>query len=158
MSLYRWRSGFSPGISAEAAALELERLREVSGVLRPADVVEAARSPGSPLHKAFTWEDTEAAEQWRQHEARRLLSGIRILQKPAGQKPVLSVAYVSVKDADRGRGYQPLGDVMEDEDNRLRVLQEALQQLEGFQRRYAHLEELSEVFEAFRQVASPSTP
>ena len=150
---YRWKSGFSPGVAADAAGPELERIRAEQGVLRPGDVVAAARPEESPLHAAFSWDDSEAAEQWRQQEARRLLSGIRIVMAGnAGQKPILAVNYVSVLDRERGRGYQPIGDVMGDAENRTRLLLEARQQLEGFVRRYQHLEELAAIIAAIHAV------
>jgi hypothetical protein len=41
-------------------------------------VVEAARDPNSPLHSAFTWDDAEAAEQYRLAQARVLLRRVRV--------------------------------------------------------------------------------
>lgn len=43
------------------------------GVLRPADVVEAATPTTSPLHKYFDWDDAHAAHQHRLDQARRLM-------------------------------------------------------------------------------------
>lgn len=38
---------------------------ENDGRLTPAEVLEEARNPESPLHDQFTWDDTEAAEKYR---------------------------------------------------------------------------------------------
>lgn len=51
---------------------------EKDGRLDPADVVEAARDPASPLHGYFEWDDTEAARQHRLGQARQLIRRIKI--------------------------------------------------------------------------------
>jgi len=53
---------------------ELTRIaNKHNGLLRPADVIEAARPVGSPLHTRFTWDDTEAAHQYRLWQAREII-------------------------------------------------------------------------------------
>jgi hypothetical protein len=42
----------------------------------PREIVDAARPPQSPLHSRFTWDDSEAAERWRETEARHLVAHI----------------------------------------------------------------------------------
>src|SRR5689334_20620055 len=48
------------------------------GAVTARDVVDAARSKNSPLHPYFEWDDKVAADQWRVHDARRMLGSIRI--------------------------------------------------------------------------------
>jgi hypothetical protein len=52
---------------------ELLRIREKRGILTPRVVLEEATDPDHPLHDRFTWDDTEAADRWRVHEASTLL-------------------------------------------------------------------------------------
>ena len=64
---------------------ELEKIlkgiqKRNGGVLRPENVVETARPPGSALHSFFTWDDSEAAEKWRLEEARTLIRTVTIVQ------------------------------------------------------------------------------
>ena len=61
--------------AAEPSVLdELERIAKANGgVLRAEDVVESARNERSPLHASFTWDNDEAAERWRLHQARNLI-------------------------------------------------------------------------------------
>lgn len=56
------------------------RLREMEkdGRLTPAEVLEEARNPESPLHDQFTWDDTEAAEKYRLGQASRLIVRLRV--------------------------------------------------------------------------------
>lgn len=56
------------------------RLREMEkdGRLTPAEVLEEARNPDSPLHDQFNWNDTEAAEKYRLGQASRLIVRLRV--------------------------------------------------------------------------------
>jgi len=55
---------------------ELKSL-ERDGKLYPADVVNAARSPSSPLHPYFDWDDSSAAEKYRLDQARALIRSVQ---------------------------------------------------------------------------------
>jgi hypothetical protein len=44
-----------------------------AGVLSPADVVEDARNPNSPLHDLFIWDDTAAAHSYRILQAQTII-------------------------------------------------------------------------------------
>lgn len=46
--------------------------------LEPKRVVDAARDPSHPLHKYFEWDDSVAAEQHREYQARRLIQGVSL--------------------------------------------------------------------------------
>lgn len=65
----------APPPAVRAAIAELEQ----RGRLSPADVVETARDPSSPLHHCFDWDDTSAAESWRIEQARRLIRSVRVV-------------------------------------------------------------------------------
>lgn len=70
--------------SEQRKALEdrLEKIRvRNDGVLRPDDVVKDARNESSPLHSFFTWDDTEAANQFRLDQARTLIRNVKVEYK-----------------------------------------------------------------------------
>lgn len=58
-------------------AAEIRKLESRSGKLDPRRVVEAARSPDSPLHAYFTWDDSAAAHRWRLSQAETLIRRCR---------------------------------------------------------------------------------
>lgn len=153
-TVFRFKPGFSAKVRPQAAGEELERIRVAhGGGLRPADVVDEARDPAAPLHPAFTWDDGVAAEEWRRTEARRMISGLRIVvQEASGPRRIQ--AFVSVKAPSLGRAYLPATTVMADEVLRERALAEALTQLEAWRRRYSHLEELGDLFAAIQEAAA----
>lgn len=125
---------------------ELELIRNKNGgILRPEDVVKFAKSPKTALHKRFTWDDGKAAHEYRLWQARELIRvSVNIL--PQSNKPFR--AYVSLA-SDRktpGGGYRLLADVMSDEELRSKLLEQAIKDMRGFQKKYKDLKELALVF------------
>jgi hypothetical protein len=150
-SVFDFRPGRSiRGANPQLIGQELERLRAEKGTLRPEDVLEAAADPASPLHVAFSWDDSEAAQKWRLTEARKLIVSVRVLNSPAGRP---TTAFVSVRTPEAGRQYMPVSEALSDEELRVRVLAEARQAIEALERRYAHLADLGDVFDRLKRAA-----
>jgi len=144
-------NGAKRKIRDDEAAAELRRIQgERGGSLLPADVVEAASAPESPLHRFFDWEDSEAAFKWRLHQARNLINAIVIVETRSGRE---IFAFVSlVDDRQAGEGYRETLVVLADPDLRARALEQALREARSWAQRYADLQELSEVFAALAEV------
>lgn len=49
------------------------------GVVTPEEIVEVARNPKHPLHDAFEWDDSIAAEKWRLDQARVLIRTVQVV-------------------------------------------------------------------------------
>jgi 2-methylcitrate dehydratase PrpD len=144
------------GIPADVAGTELQRIEEQRGGLRAADVVDESRPEAAPLHPVFEWQDEVAAEKYREHQARQVIRSVRVVRSPdlpqaTPRKPV--VAFVSVTDQEGQRSYRSMARVLGDEEMRQQMVDEALRQLSGLQKRYSHLKELTGVFEAINEVA-----
>jgi hypothetical protein len=154
---YSWRAGYHSQVPAPVAAAALNRLRSAGGGgLTPEAVVEAARDPASPLHAAFTWDDTAAADAYRKQEARQLINSVRVTYATA-EPPKL--AFVSVNYRDTGeRAYLPIDVVVSDADYRAQAIQQAAGYLEGLQRRFRDLDELGEVFAAAERFRAKYVP
>ena len=69
---------------------QLEALKEIAkrdgGLLRPQAVVDAARPVSSPLHGAFCWNNTEAAQKYRLLQAQQLIRSFRVTVEDNGAK------------------------------------------------------------------------
>jgi hypothetical protein len=102
---------------------ELERLREENdGLLTVAAVVEAAKNDTSPLHKHFDWDDTHAAEKYREWQARTLIQKCKITVE---HKPDTMIrAYVSVPSDRKEGGYRAVQDVLDDIELRESLMKE----------------------------------
>lgn len=133
------------GSLTDAQKKELDVLRKRNGgLLPPAKVVEFARDPSTALHARFTWDDGEAAEQWRLHEARNVVR-VYVYVPEGATEPIR--AYVSLREDRRAEGgYRSVPDVLKSPDLRSKMLAEALAELEVFQRKYRQLTELESVF------------
>ena len=97
----------------EVEADELERIREENdGLLTVSAIVEAAKDEDSPLHKHFDWDDTHAAEKYREWQARTLIQKCKITVE---NKPdTLIRAYVSVPLDRKAGGYRAVHEVLDD--------------------------------------------
>lgn len=99
--------------AATRAALHarLEKIRaRNNGVLTPDDVVKDARSETSPLHPYFTWDDSEAANQYRLDQARLLIRNVRVEVMTSTTRVV---APFYVRDPRMGSGEQGYAAVAE---------------------------------------------
>lgn len=132
---------------------ELQRIAQRNGgVLQPKAVVEAARDTASPLHDQFQWDDSEAAEQYRLWQARRLIRVTVCLIDSTEPKSTAKVFVSLSTDRNGGGGYRVLADVLSDQDRRAQLLADAQRELKSFQRRYAILTELADVFAAIEKL------
>ena len=131
---------------------ELRRLaRANDGVLAPENVVNAARSVRSPLHKLFDWDDTAAAEKWRIHQARQVL---RVTVEFVGSEKSPVRVFVSLTKDRTGdeTGYRSMVDVVSDDEFYAQMLGDALDELRVFKAKYARFKELREVFAVIDRV------
>ena len=150
---YRWKEGTRFAVRADAAGAAIEQIRRRNGgQVTPASVVDAARDPAHPLNPAFLWDDTEAAERYRQQQARMLINSIRVVVTGGGVER--RTAYVSVHVREGGRAYLPTSVVLSDAEYRSQALAEAMAALNGWRERYRHLTELSDVFEVIDRRAA----
>lgn len=123
-----------------------------SGILRAVDVVEAARPDTSPLHSQFDWEDSEAAHKWRLHQARNLIR-VTVEYIGTGDEKTSTRVFVSLT-TDRqedGGCYRATAAVMSNSEYRRQLLADALEEMKRFEKKYADLKELVEVFAAMRR-------
>jgi len=133
----------------DALARELTRLANVhGGLLHPRDVVAAARDEDSPLHEQFDWDDSEAAERWRIHQARQLMVRVQVTYADKITHDVL----VSVTTDRKSGGYRLVSAVMADDELRQQMLADAKTEMRRFSVKYKHLTELAEIFAVMDEV------
>ena len=150
---YSWVSGSQYKMDATSVGLEVERLLvENEQKLGAPQVVEAARDPLSPIHGAFEWDDTKAAEEHRLHQARKLLQSIQVtILTPKGGEVTTRLTVTTETVNPRKRQYTSTEYALADTELRAEVLKQALRELAAFRRRYAELSELSMVFAAIEK-------
>lgn len=133
----------------ELIARELDQIKGRSQLLLPEEVVEwAQQHKTSALHTCFTWDDTEAARQYRLGQARRVLA-LRIIPGTQ-QRQLVSLSIDRVKDG----GYRSIETVMKQPDLRKVLLRDALAAFNQVRKRYADLKELADVYAALDKVSA----
>ena len=112
---------------------ELIALHKKHKTLSPSIIVQSAKRKKSPLHKLFDWDDTEASQKWRLHQARILIVNAKITV--VKHKATTVKAFVSLRDKEE-RKYMHTAQVMEDKalqlqlftlENRIQTIQDQLQ-------------------------------
>lgn len=109
-------------MNEEIKAALIELAESASGVLRPDDVIEAAKDKKSPLHGCFEWDKNKAAmEHWRD-TARHLIRSVRVVIH--NQTTTLRAPYfVRDPDAERAdQGYVALTSVRSDSEQARELL------------------------------------
>lgn len=132
---------------------QLEALKEIAkrdgGLLRPQAVVDAARPKDSPLHGAFEWNNTEAANRYRLLQAQQLIRSFRVTVEENGAKYETPVFVGVSTDRDGRKGdnpYRLAEDVANDVDLLAVAESDAMEQLRGIKARYDHLKRLGDIW------------
>lgn len=113
---------------------ELARISEMNAGQRVTaeTVVEwAARHPQSALHSKFEWDDSKAAHEYRISQARGIIKVyVTLIRQPETGVRVVHPDYVSLSDErGQGGGYQPVVEVLSDEQKRYRWLLDTIKRL-----------------------------
>ncbi len=75
--VYEWKSASRIKANAQEAGKLFEQL-EAENDLTAARVVEESRAESAVLHGEFEWNDTKAANKYREHQARNIINAITI--------------------------------------------------------------------------------
>ncbi len=110
---------------AQVIGNTIEKLRDNEGHVTTQEVLDSARSKKSPINKYFNWNDTEAAEQYRLHQARELISHVVEIVVVAGEKTEQR-SFFSTSIPDKGMVYVTLKDAIGVPDYRRQLLDRAL--------------------------------
>lgn len=126
----------------------LRAIEKQQGLLTPETVVSFAQAEDSPLHKYFTWDDTAAAERWRQEQARKLIQSVNVTFLDDEGVEQSCRAFVNVKpdedeqdDAIAGQGYISLARSAKSGSYQLQVLEYAKGQLKQWKAKFGSYRE-----------------
>lgn len=173
---YSWRDGWRPGVSAEVVGEVFSEIEERDGSVTSKSFLDASRDEESPTHSLFEWDDSVAAERWRLRQSQGIIGQLQIeIVVEESDDPVREVelqieevpednirkvpAFVNVNPYGRfgaskttEGSYVNLATAMSDEDKRKVVLENVLNELSVYQRKYFMYKELSEIFDAIDSV------
>ena len=149
MAAYQWKRGSFVTGDAQMVGEVCEGL-ERNGNLTPSALVDESRPEDAPLHGRFEWDDEQAAELYREQQARQIIHSIEVVVEGASE-PVK--AFVSLRVGGTERRYERTEVALSNPDSREMVLKDALSELRAFEKKYSQLAELAEVLAAIRKVA-----
>lgn len=120
----------------------LQELAKKNGnELTPKNVVDAARSKESVLHKAFEWDDKVAGDKYRLMQARVLINNVRVVIE--GEK---KQAFFNARVEIKGKAVQkyfPVERVKDDESIRLAILKDLVREIRHLQDKYKSVSQLN---------------
>ena len=126
----------------------LEQIEQKFGSLRPEDILTEAQKKKSYLHRFFDWSDSEAALKWRKHQARQLVSHVRIViidddgqTRKAWENVRVKIEPESEEEIE-DRRYVSYEQIDANEFFRGQVVQRGLKELETWLDKYRHYEEM----------------
>lgn len=139
--VYKFKSGSYIKADPQIAGAMLERL-EAENNLTAKALVDANRDESAPLHNEFEWDDSIAAEAYRETQARHIINCIEIVREEA--EPVRAFFNIT-----RGEPvYHHINAILQEKDSRDALLKAALAELICFKKKYKNLVELAKVFSA----------
>lgn len=140
---YAWQGPRPTGIDAQIAGEHIERLvAKHDEYLTAEEIVADARNAQSPLHKAFKWDDSEAADANRLDTARRVLVGLVVKTKE--RRKTRAFVFVHVPKHSR-KCYVPVRSAMAQPDLKQQVIEQAYKNLERWIANYGGSRALREV-------------
>ena len=130
-------------VTMEAKKEAKDLIENRDGVCSPEAYVEFAEPETSPIHDAFTWDDSEAGRKYRLWEARQMLAVIVEYYKDQQGTPKSVIAIVEVGgEKVEKRGYVSFQRAMETPNYYRQVLDEAIRNIRKWQTDYKQLTEL----------------
>lgn len=128
---------------------ELLKIERHEGCIDPSVIVEAARPTNAPLHPFFTWDDSEAAERYREQEARSLIRAVVIIHDDLPEpSPVRAFVHVESSGTERrfdGGAYLSTSKALKVDVYRDQILDRARAELVSWRKRYEQLSEFAKV-------------
>lgn len=136
---------------------ELRRIQKKHGALTPPVIVEESRPENAVLHHRFTWDDNEAAHQYRLWQARQIVQVVTFLH-PQMDTPVRSFQSVTMEAKDEEdqtystRIYVDTKEAFKNPALRAQILERAHREAADFAVRYKSFVELAEIISVIQRV------
>lgn len=94
----KYKLRYGVGVSAETVVAEFERIDVECGGITPKTVLDESRPDEAPLHPVFNWNDPDAAELWRLHQATNLVRCVHVFDEESGEDRGSAFVRVTVTD------------------------------------------------------------
>jgi len=106
-------------------------MKDNAGEISAKQLLDTAKSIRSPLHKYFDWDDTKAAEKWRLHQSRQMLSSI-VVTVNCDNIPKEQRCFVNVVNDSKENVYVPVLTAINKPDYLQQLIKEAQMYINHF--------------------------
>lgn len=149
--MYAWKEGSRHKVKADVAGSVCEQL-EKKGQLTAKRLLEVSKPKDAPLHTEFEWDDAKAAEGFREQQARLIINNLTVTISKQEAEPVR--AFFNIDRTENN--YTATLSIIKNQDSYKALLQQAIRELNDFQRKYNSLNELAPVFRTIKQIKEAS--
>lgn len=139
--VYQWKKASYIKADANVAGQMCEQLEQTVG-LTAKSLLDANRPKEAPLHGEFEWDDSKAAEQYREQQARHIINCLCVKPERSDQEPVRAFFTISQPS------YENISVILQSAEKHSSLLDLALKELNAFKAKYNTLAQLEPVFEA----------
>ncbi len=136
--MYAWKAGARMKVSAEVAGNVCAKLEQEGG-LTAKRLVDVSRPEEAPLHGEFEWDDSAAAEKYRETQARDIMGHLIIVSEDKPAEPIR--AYFNISEGDPK--YYSASVVVSEADKYEQLKQRVIRELVAIQKRYAMVKGLN---------------
>lgn len=134
---------------AEVAGVVCQKLADSETGLTPKALVDASRDVNAPLHNEFEWDDTIAAEKYREEQARCIIRHLIIIRTDIQEiRKNKDRSFVSTGENDKA--YVPLDKALSNEVWKNNLLKAAKADMKTFIYKYNRLAELTGVIDKMK--------
>jgi len=127
------------------------------GIIQPEVIVSIAVNPDSPLHRYFTWDDTEAARQFRLAQARNLVRRVLITRTPTPEPSFVNVT-IQRTDGTIRRGYVETKRAVVEPDLYVQIVADARRGLIAYRNRLSAFDQAHELVAGLDRLIEDTTP
>lgn len=143
MNDYKWKTGSCINIDANVAGKVCEELSN-DGKLTPQQLVDVSRPEDAPLHSAFEWDDSIAAENYRNIQGGKIIRSLEVVIK-GSEGPTRAFVNITIKE-EQGN-YKDIETVLTCKDYAEQLLDDARRDMNNFINKYKCLAKLASVIE-----------
>ena len=134
---------------------ELLRMEEEEGgELLPSVLLARATDKSHALHRFFTWDDEEAANQCRLDEARKLIASVTITRIEDPRGPSVRMFVNVTRNETKPQRYINTQHALENPETRQIILNRVNLELASLRQKHSNLHELATVWDAVDQLAT----
>ena len=153
MAAYEWSKKFNAEIrgvtlndqpDASEVGAVLNSIQKKDGGISPEALVKVSKPKRSKTHGMFEWDDTIAGERYRLEQARLAIRSIAVVVHVPENGDKQIRAFSSIKQEEGGRAYVNTVDAMQERETTDALLQDCLNSLLRFRKRWADLAAVAE--------------